>query len=151
MSIVDNMRSVKVDKDSPRVVQTSNSRAVSFFLSTPQWGSSLSQAFILICTHRCRGQPSSYSSNFLECMYWDRVSTELWAPLLDTLIGQWAAEVCLSLPPVSTLCPWLLGTEWQAISFTNGDPFSDSILFFFISFQSVTRTCLGGGVWNTFK
>lgn len=102
-------------------------------------------------THRCIGQPPSYSSNFPDHMFWDRVSTELWAPLLDTLIGQWAAKVCLSLPLVSTSCPWLLGPAWQAISFSNGDTFSNSILFFFISFQSITRTCLGGGVWNTFK
>lgn len=104
-----------------------------------------------VCHEGHIGQPSSYSSNFLDRMFWDRISTELWVPLLDTLIGQWAAEVCLSLPPVSTPCSWLLGTGRQAISFTNGNTFSDSILFFFISFQSVTRTCLGGGVWNTFK
>lgn len=104
-----------------------------------------------VCHQGHIGQPSSYSSNFLDRMFWDRVSTELWAPLLDTLIGQWAAEVCLSLPPVSTPCTLLLGTGRQAIFFTNGNTFSDSILFFFISFQSVTRTCLGGGVWNTFK
>lgn len=66
-----------------------------------------SQVHTQVCHQGHIGQSSSYSTNFLDCMFWDRVSTELWAPLLDTLNDQWAEKVWLSLPPISTPCPWL--------------------------------------------